>query len=153
MQVWRRLGRFEEVEELDLGGEPSWKGIQCPMDKEELFLLLPEGEGALAGLRVLFLWWCANMVDYDFLRALASAGCGEKLTSLTLWCECLFLLLCLVFFLWAWVSSVLRLALSAWRRLLVVPLPLRALSLLPVSLFFPSLLTRGWNETQGCRRV
>ena len=94
MQVWRRLGRFEEVEELDLGGEPSWKGIQCPMDKEELFLLLPEGEGALAGLRVLFLWWCANMVDYDFLRALASAGCGEKLTSLHLGGECCCLPVC-----------------------------------------------------------
>ena len=44
------------------------------------------------------------------LQALAAAGCGKNLTSLTLRCECLFLLLSLVFFLWPCVSSVLRLA-------------------------------------------
>ena len=88
VQVWRRLGRFEEVEELELGGERSWQGAKCPMDKEELFMLLPEGEGALAGLRMLFLWHCAEQVDDDFLLALTSAGCGEKLTSLDLLSEC-----------------------------------------------------------------
>ena len=108
VQVWRRLGRFEEVEELELGGEFL---CECPMDKEEVFMLLPEGEGVLAGLQNLFLCWCARQVDDDFLRALVSAGCGKNLTSLTLRCECLFLLLSLVFFLWPCVSSVLRLAL------------------------------------------
>ena len=45
------------------------------------------------------------------LQALAAAGCGKNLTSLILRGECRFLLLSLVFFLCACVSSVLRLAL------------------------------------------
>ena len=57
MQVWERLGQFEKVEELELGGEYE---LECPMDKEELFMLLPEGEGVLAGLRVFFLWRCSR---------------------------------------------------------------------------------------------
>ena len=81
VQVWGRLGRFPGVEELELGGEYR---CECPMDKEELFMLLLEGEGSLAGLRVLFLCWSEDQVDDGFLRALVSAGCGEKLTSLTL---------------------------------------------------------------------
>ena len=85
VQVWRRLGRFQEVRELELGGELS---CLCPMNVEELFMLLPEGAGALAGLHKLFLWGCSDQVDDGFLRALASAGCGKMLTSLTLFCEC-----------------------------------------------------------------
>ena len=81
VQVWRRLGRFEEVEELELGGEYR---CECPLDKEELSMLLPEGECSLARLRLLFLWWCEDQVDDGFLRALASAGCGKNITFLTL---------------------------------------------------------------------
>ena len=85
VHVWRRLGRFLEPEELHLGGEYL---CECPLDVEELLLLLPEGAGALAGLRVLILWRCASQVNNDFLRALASAGCGENLTWLSLSCGC-----------------------------------------------------------------
>ena len=102
VQVWRGLGLFVEVEELELGGEPAWKGgIECPMDKEELFMLLPEGEGVLAGLQNLFLCWCARLVDDDFLRALVSAGCGKNLTSLTLLSECLSSC-CHLMLMWKW---------------------------------------------------
>ena len=85
VHVWRRLGRFQEPEKLHLGGEYL---CECPLDAEELLLLLPEGAGALAGLRVLILWRCASQVNNDFLRALASAGCGENLTWLSLSCGC-----------------------------------------------------------------
>lgn len=87
MQVWRGRGRFEEVVELELGG---WGGCECPMDAKELLVLLPEGRGALAGLRNLFLRDCAVQVSDRLLRTLASAGCGESLTSLTLGCEWFF---------------------------------------------------------------
>ena len=104
VRVWRRLGRFEEVTELELGGEHD--GRECPMDMEELFMLLPEGELALAGVRGLLLGWCANNVDDGFLRALASAGCGENLTSLTLQCGCLCVLgLPLMLCVWEWSGS------------------------------------------------
>lgn len=84
VQVWRELGRFQEVTKVELGGE---LGCLCPMDVEELLMLLPEGAGALSGLRTLFLRWYVNQVDSG-LHALSSAGCGENLTSLTLWSEC-----------------------------------------------------------------
>ena len=144
VQVWRRLGRFEEVEELELGEENnSW----CRMDVE-LLMLLPEGEGALAGLQTIFLWHCARQVDDDFLRVLVSAGCGKSLTSLHLSVSVsfssvsLFSSCGLVFF------SALRLAFSAWRRLLLVLLPLHALSFCLLVSLFPSLLTGGWSEMQ-----
>lgn len=95
VEVWRRLGQFEDMEEeleleLELGG--AWR-CECPIDKEELFMLLPGGEGALARLRVLSLWWCEDQVDDGILRALVSAGCGKELTSLSLagvlLCSCL----------------------------------------------------------------
>lgn len=77
MQMWRRLGRFQELEELELGG---WVVCELPMDVEELLTLLPEGAGTLAGMHQLALWWCGDQVDDEFLRVLASA----KLTSLHL---------------------------------------------------------------------
>lgn len=83
VQVWRTLGRFQEVEELELGGELF---CGCPLGVEELFMLLPEGATALAGLDQLFLSHCANQVDDGFLRALATVGCGENLSTLTLSC-------------------------------------------------------------------
>jgi len=108
VQVWRRLGRFEEVEELELGGQCR---CECPLDKEELFMLLPEGGGALAGLQKLLLWWCGRQVDDDFLRFLVSLGCGKNLTSLRLGCECLFFCF-FCFLLVDCFSPVLRFALS-----------------------------------------
>ena len=93
VQVWRKLGRFRRVTELEIGGEhgsieDDCGGCDCDVGKKELFMLLPEGKGALAGLHKLLLWRCANMDD-GFLRALASAGCGKNLTSLTLRSGCL----------------------------------------------------------------
>lgn len=86
MRLWRRVGRSQALEELELGGEQI--SSLCPMDAEELFQLLParQGEGALAGLRKLALWDCAHQLDDAFLRALACAGCGRNLTSLSLQC-------------------------------------------------------------------
>ena len=81
MQVWRTLGRFQEVEDLVLGGELF---CQFPMNVEELVMILPEGARALAGVRKLVLLQCGNLVDDAFFGALASAGCGQKLTGLTL---------------------------------------------------------------------
>lgn len=85
VQVWRRLGRFQEVEELVLGGELV---CECPVDVQELCLLLPERAEALTGLHKLFLWYCASNTDDGYLRALTTAGCGENLTELTLVGEC-----------------------------------------------------------------
>ena len=84
------------------------------------------------------------------LQALAEAGCGKNLTSLTLWGECLFLLLSLAFFrvlffllcrVWLYPLSDVASLLSSFPC--TRSLPLHALSPFPVSLFFPSLLTRG----------
>lgn len=83
-QMWRSLGRFEEVTELELGGE---SGCECPMDHEELLMLLPEGRKVLEGLRGLVLRWCSRKLDDAFLEALHSASCGAKLAWLTLWSE------------------------------------------------------------------
>lgn len=82
VEVWRSLGGFQGLELLELGGEP---GCRCPMEEEELFMLMPaEGRGTLAGLRVLFLGVGGSQIDDGFLRALVTCGCGEALTSLTL---------------------------------------------------------------------
>ena len=63
-------------------------------------MLLPDRAGALAGLRSLFLLWCGYKVNDGFLRSLASGGCGENLTLLTLGCEsllvCIFIPPCLL---------------------------------------------------------
>lgn len=86
--AWRRLGRFEGVRELELGGG-NLRGDDCPVDVEELFMILPErAAGALEGLCKLFLWRCGLQVDDEFLRALALAGCGKGLTLLALACLC-----------------------------------------------------------------
>ena len=75
------------------------------------------------------------------LQALAAAGCGKNLTSLTLWCECLFLLLSLAFFrvlffllcrVWLYPLSDVASLLSPFPS--TRSLPLHALSRLPVSL-------------------
>ena len=75
MQVWRLLGKFDRVEELELS--------DSPMDLEELRMLLPEGKEALKELQVVYLAGMKAMDD-DWLRVLANAGCGRVLTSLTL---------------------------------------------------------------------
>lgn len=84
VQVWCRLGKYPQLTELELGGK---RRCECPVDIEELFMLLQEGAGTLARLHKLSLWRCSNQVDDRFLIALATAGCGEKLTSLSLRCE------------------------------------------------------------------
>lgn len=84
VQVWRALSRFQSVEGLELAGEMR---CECPMGVEELFMLLPETAGALAGQHELFLRHCSIKMDDEFLRALASAGCGQMLTSLHLGSE------------------------------------------------------------------
>lgn len=98
-EAWNILGRFQEVVELELGGDER---RQCPLDVDELFMFLPEGEGSLSGLRELFLWRCANNTNDAFLQALASAGCGENLTSLTLQCEWLCPFLSIPVLEWEW---------------------------------------------------
>ena len=86
LQVWRILGRFREVKQLELGGE---HGFSCPVDAEELFSLLPEGADPLAQMGSLLLWSCTSCDD-AFLRALSAAGCGASLTSLALVGTCSF---------------------------------------------------------------
>ena len=88
MQVWRLLGKFDRVEELELS--------DSPMDLEELRMLLPEGKEALKELQVVYLAGMKAMDD-EWLRALADAGCGRVLTSLVL--EGLFSSRCVLFFL------------------------------------------------------
>lgn len=91
VRVWEALGRYEALEVLDVGGDALYRDT-CPMDCEELDLLLPEGlsdcssssRPCLAGLRVLYLHFVLKMDD-AWLRTLARAGCGSSLASLTLW--------------------------------------------------------------------
>lgn len=77
-QVWCRLGRFQELEELELGGEYE---CECLVDAEELLMLLAEGEDALAVLYNLSLWYCESKVDDVFLRALASTAAVASSSS------------------------------------------------------------------------
>ena len=77
MRVWEALGPYETLEALEVGEE--WFG-RFPMDQEELALLLP---ARLDTLRLLYLGGMDKMDD-AWMQALAGAGCGAQLTSLTL---------------------------------------------------------------------
>lgn len=99
VQVWRTLGRYDELEVLELGGEAGkdkeWRegtrwveeGIKCPLDVDELSLMLPDRHIPLAGLRELRLHRGLSELNKSWLRALVRAGCGPNLTSLSLWRE------------------------------------------------------------------
>ena len=145
VQMWERLGPFGEVTELELSGD--FIGNKCPMDEEELFMLLPEGQEALAGLRTLFLWFCGDQVGDGFLNALVFAGCGRNLTSLSLRCGCFFFSL---FFLLEALFSFCAVLCS-----LCSALPPRCPPFVACALhsscfsLFPCLLTSGSNEMQG----
>ena len=91
-RLWHARGHGVQqqavVEELELGGEQC--GCECPVDVEELWLMLLTTVSSagrtdtLCHLRCLSLWCCGSQVDDHFLGALAAAGCGVSLTSLTL---------------------------------------------------------------------
>lgn len=69
---------------LELGGRRVAIGdpVECPMQAEELWLLLPD-HLPLKALQCLFLQQIRHMDD-TWLRALAQGGCGACLTSLSL---------------------------------------------------------------------
>lgn len=81
LQMWRTLSPFQEVEELELGGVTF---RECPMGLGELLMLLPEGGGALAGVRKLTLCRCGVEMEDGVLRTLFSSGCGRNMSSLRL---------------------------------------------------------------------
>lgn len=82
LRLWEGLGRRDSaLENVQLGG--SVLGRSCPLGDAELSLLLP---GRLDSLRVLFLSTMSKLTDTS-IQALAEAGCGANLTSLTLWGE------------------------------------------------------------------
>ena len=80
--LWEELQPQLQLRELELGGE--WYGVKCPVDDEELAILCHKG--SLHELQQLLLH-AADRVTDSGLQALASAGCGAQLTSLTLECE------------------------------------------------------------------
>ena len=77
--LWRELQSTLRLEELGLGGE--WFGTRCRVEDEEISILCPEG--CLRHLKIFFLYAADNLTD-DGFRALAEAGCGANLTSLSL---------------------------------------------------------------------
>ena len=77
--LWEELQPQLHLQELRLGG--LWGGIECPVVDEELSILCPPH--SLQEMRELFLY-AADSVGDSGLNALASAGCGAQLTSLTL---------------------------------------------------------------------
>ena len=79
--VWEELQPQLQLCELELGGETGFMGTKCPVDDEELAVLCPKG--SLHQLQRINLH-AANRVTDSGLEALASAGCGAQLTSLTL---------------------------------------------------------------------
>ena len=86
VRVWRNLEPFDKLEVLELGGE--FEGIKCPLEPDELSLLLPNGSHPLADVHELRLYH--GMSEWgggEWLCSLADAGCGANLTSLTLWGE------------------------------------------------------------------
>ena len=80
--LWKELKPQLQLRELELGGE--WNGVRCPVDDEELEILCPKS--SLYELQQLLLHAAGRVTDCG-LQALASAGCGAQLTSLTLSCE------------------------------------------------------------------
>mgnify|MGYP007113772047 FL=1 len=79
--LWQELQPQLQLRELGLGGESGYKGTKCPVDDEELAIVCPKG--SLHALQQLYLH-AADRVTDSGLQALASAGCGAQLTSLTL---------------------------------------------------------------------
>ena len=84
MEVWRELVMGEKLEELVLDGVSR---VKCPLDLEELSMLLPEGEDALQEMRVLVLTCTKNLTD-EALRWLSDRGCGGNLTHMIFWSLC-----------------------------------------------------------------
>ena len=78
--LWKELQPQLQLHQLRLGG--VLVGDQCPVDAEELAILCPLPD-SLQELRELFLNAAGKLTDSG-LKALASAGCGAQLTSLTL---------------------------------------------------------------------
>ena len=79
--LWNSIQPQLRLQDLSLGGGRRWNGIPCPVEDEELATLCPKG--SLYELQQLFLH-TSHVVSDCGLSALASAGCGAQLTSLTL---------------------------------------------------------------------
>lgn len=78
LRLWEALGRYDTpLESLELGGD--FLSI-CPLDAEELQMLLP---ASLDSVRSLFLGKVSMLGDAAF-QILAASGCGEHLSSLFL---------------------------------------------------------------------
>lgn len=87
--VWQALGTFlrtlgtfrgTDVLVLELGGSHH---CVCPVDLEELCMALPNQREALANLHTLSLT-CIPAVGDEWLHLLVEAGCGRRLTCLSL---------------------------------------------------------------------
>lgn len=92
--VWGVLGRYDALVSLQLGGDSGYAGVECPMELDDLSLLLSDCPLPLEHVRLLFLQRISSLND-GWLRALSQVGCGPSLTSLTLSCECVALALLL----------------------------------------------------------
>ena len=86
--LWEKLQSQLQLRDLGLGGEID--GKRCVVDDEELAILCPHG--SLHELQQLLLHTAIRLKDSG-LRALALAGCGPQLTSLTLSCEFVLMIL------------------------------------------------------------
>lgn len=89
--LWMR--RDARLSSLELGGDSHiMEGVRCPMQADELWLLLPDRPLPLQGVCSLFLQRIPGMDD-AWLQELVRRGCGSRsLTSLTLAGECLYFL-------------------------------------------------------------
>ena len=86
--VWELLGKCDPLVSLEPGGHWSPRsGVPCPLDLQELWMLLPGRPRPLQDVRLLFLQ-NVTCVDDDWFRAMAHGGCGPLLTSLNLSSEC-----------------------------------------------------------------
>lgn len=85
LRLWRLLGMTfcpSLLQELELGGE---FGCMCPVDSQEMQVLLGEGGGdrdQQQKLRVLLLMY--TTLDDEGLCMLADRGCGRALQALSL---------------------------------------------------------------------
>ena len=77
--LWKEIQPQLQLQELGLGGVGN--AAKCSMEDEELAILFPRD--SLQSLQKVFLY-AADKVTDEGLCALASAGCGAQLTSLTL---------------------------------------------------------------------
>lgn len=85
--VWEALGRHDTLEVLELGDSDT-----LDVDDQLQVLARRVLPPRLDGMCVLTLRSMPKLTDAG-LQALAAAGCGTHLTSLTLRCACLFFLL------------------------------------------------------------